>query len=224
LELQFYLNRVPQDLNTIYGRASKQTDSFDQCRSKQYESSPAYRVMEALRNYSQHCGLPVHAMIVKFEREDTTTGPLRRMGLQLFVGIQRLKEDGKFKKTVLPDLEPRANRLGYVNLTPVVREYIEKLCGLHESLRGRIATDVASWDQAILSELNRARQAFGENLSGLSVVKEERFDESQEEYVAVDSAEIFREAIDWRRQLEAKNRDFQNLSGRYTTGYATPAG
>jgi hypothetical protein len=176
--------------------------------------------MEALRNYTQHCGFPVHAMILRFEREDTSTGPLRRTGLQLFVGVQHLKEDWQFKKAVLPDLEPRADRHGYVNLTPFVREYIEKLCDLHESLRGRIAEDVASWDQAILSELDRARQTFGEDLSGLSVVKEEKADGYEAEYLSIDSAEMFREPIDWRRQLEAKNRDFHNLSARYITGYA----
>ena len=47
--------------------------------------------MEALRNYAQHRGFPVHAIIVKFEREDTSRGALLRAGLRLFVNVQPLQ-------------------------------------------------------------------------------------------------------------------------------------
>jgi hypothetical protein len=40
------------------------------------------------------------------------------------------------------------------------------------------------------------------------------------EYVIVDSADIYAEPIEWRKDLEAKNRDFGKLSARYVTGHA----
>jgi len=79
-------------------------------------------------------------------------------------------------------------------------------------------TDVASWDQTILSVLDRARGTLGEDLSGLAVVTEEK-DEEQDGYLDVEWADIFGEPIDWRKQPEAKNRDFSNLAARYVTGY-----
>jgi hypothetical protein len=46
-------------------------------------------------------------------------------------------------------------------------------------------------------------------------------EEDHEEYHrVVDSASIFSKPIDWRKCLEAKNRDFGKLSTRYITGHA----
>jgi hypothetical protein len=215
-----YIDQVPHNLHSLYGKCSNHAITFKQCCSKQYDSSFAYRVMEALRDYAQHRGFPVHAMTLSFEREDTHPGSLLCAGLQLFVELQRLKEDGKFKKTVLDELAAVADR-GHVNLTPLVREYVEKLCEVHESMRGRISADVASWDQTIISVLDHAHGAFGKDLSGLSVAAEDAEREDHEEYYRViDSASIFSEPIDWRKRLEAKNRDLGKLSARYVTGHA----
>ena len=95
---------------------------------------------------------------------------------------------------------------------------MEKLCTVHASLRARIAADVAAWDQTIIGMLDRARAAFGDDLSGLAVVAEERDDEG--DYLDGEFADIAAELIEWRQQLEAKNRDFGNLSAGYVAGYA----
>jgi hypothetical protein len=139
------------------------------------------------------------------------------VGLRLFLKVGRLKQDGKFTEEILAQLTAKANHDGSFDLTPLVPEYIEKLCEVHESLRRLISTDVASWDQTILLVLDRARDTFGEDLSGLAVVVEEKDEEDC--YLDVEWADIFGEPIDWHRQLEAKNRDFSNLAARYVTGY-----
>jgi hypothetical protein len=173
--------------------------------------------MEAMRNYTQHRAFLVHAMTRSIEREDMNPGSLLRAGLHLFVEVQRLKEDPKFKKQALDELAAVAER-GHVNLTPLVREYVERLCEVHKSLHSLISADVASWDQTIISVLDRACGAFGEDLSGLGIAEEEA--DYEGEYIWVDSASIFREPIDWRKRLEAKNPDFGKLSARYVTGHA----
>jgi hypothetical protein len=156
-------------------------------------------------------------MTYSFQREDTNPGFLLRTGLHLLVNVQHL-ERSEFKKTVLNELKPRAGRYGYIELTPFVPEYVEKLCEVHESLRGLIATNVVSWNQTIISVLDHARHVFGEDLSRLGVVAEEEDEEG--DYLDVESADIFSEPIARRKQLEAKNRDFDKLSAQYVTGYA----
>jgi hypothetical protein len=214
---RLYLDQVPQDLNAIYGKKSTHTDMFKKCCSKQYDSSFGYRVMKALRNYAQHCGFSDHAMTHSFQREDTNAGFLLRTGLHLLLNVQRL-EHSEFKKAILNELKPRADRYGYIDLTPLVPEYVEKLCEVHKSLRGLIATNVISWDQTIISVLDHTCHVFGEDLSGLGVVAEEEDEEG--DYLNVESADIFSEPIDWRKQLEAKNRDFGKLSAQYVIGCA----
>ncbi len=123
---RLYVDQVPQDLHAIYGNSSKHAATFKECCSKQYDSSFAYRVLEALGNYAQHRGLSVHAMNLSFEREDTNFGSKLRAGLHLYVKIQRL-EGSEFKKKVLNELKPRADRYGFIELTPFMPKYIGKL-------------------------------------------------------------------------------------------------
>ncbi len=214
--VRLYLDQVTRELTSICGDKSPQADTVKQCRHNQYDSSLAYRAMEALRNHAQHHGFPVHAITSSLEREDANQESLLRAGLQLYVDVQRLKENPKFKRTVLDELAAVAEG-EHVTLTPLVREYVEKLWEVHKFVRGEIAGDVASWDQTILSVLSQWRDVFGDDLSGLAVVVEE---DEEGDYLDVESADIYREVIDWRKQLEVKNWNFDNLAARYITGRA----
>jgi hypothetical protein len=215
---RLYTSQVPRELNSFRRGRSPHTDTFKRVFLNKAEKSFGYCVMEALRNYSQHFGFPVHALSVQYKREDVNPGSPLSVGLRLFLKVGRLQQDGKFTPGILAELTAKANRDGIFDLTPLVPEYIEKLCEVHESLRGLISTDIASWDKTILSVLDRARGTFGEDLSGLAVVVEEK-DEEDYYYLDVEWVDIFGEPIDWRKQLEAKNRDFSNLAARYVTGH-----
>jgi hypothetical protein len=229
---RLYVEQVPQDLDAIYcpgtrpnTRPSKRSTRADSEPAKAFihacnrqRTSFAYCVMHALRDYAQHWGMPVHEAFYRRTSEGTDPGSPRRVGLDLFVDVHRLALDPLFDPGVLKKLTDRANRDGLVELTPFVPEYMEKLCTVHESLRDRLSADVASWDQTILGVLDRARAAFGGDVAGLAVVAEEPHE--QGEYLGVEFADIAAEPIEWRQQLEAKNRDFDNLSDRYVAGYA----
>ena len=224
---RLYVEQVPQDLDAIYspgkrpGTRPKQADSepaktfIHSCN--QQRASFAYCTMHALRDYAQHWGIPVHEVFHHLTREDMNPGSPLRAGLHLFVDVNRLALDPLFDQGVLDALKRRADRSGCVELTPFVAEYMEKLCTVHEALRGRLSADVAKWDQTIIEVLDRARAAFGGDVSGLAVVAEELHD--QEEYLGVEFADIAHEPIEWRQELEAKNRDFVNLSARYVAGH-----
>jgi hypothetical protein len=213
---RLYVEQVPKDLDVIYGQYSRQGRHFTHSCIQQ-RASFAYRAMDALRNYAQHSGMPVHEAIYHFIRDNMDPGSPYHVGLDLFVDVDRLALDPLFNQGVLKQLKRKANRYGCVELTPWVSEYVERLCTVHESLRAQIAADVASWDQTIIGTLDRARGVFGEKLSGLAVVAEEQCDEG--EYLDVQFADIAAEPIEWRQQLEAKNQGFDNLSAGYVMGY-----
>jgi hypothetical protein len=222
---RLYVEQVPQDLDAIYSPGKRPAKRLKQVDSKpakafthscnRQRASFAYCAMHALRNYAQHWGIPVHEVIHRHTPERTDSGVLRRVGLHLFVDVDRLVLDPLFDPGVLKKLKCQADRYGCVELTPWVPKYMEKLCTMHESLRGRLSADVALWDQTIISALERARGVIGEDLSGLAVVAEGEGEDV--DYLDVESANIFREPIDWRKQLQAKNRDFSNLATRYVT-------
>ena len=51
---RLYLDQIPRELGSFYGKESKQTETVNQSISRQYDSSLAYRALEALRNHAQH--------------------------------------------------------------------------------------------------------------------------------------------------------------------------
>jgi hypothetical protein len=183
---RLYIEQVPEDLDTMYSsrkrlgqRPAKRWRYIDSKPAKDFindcnrQRAPfAYCAMHALRNYAQHWGTPVHDASYHLVRDNIASGSPYRMELRLFVHVDRLMLDPLFDQGVLRKLRRDANRYGCVELTPWVSEYMEKLCAVHESLRARLAADVATWDQTIMAACNQARAAFGDDLSGLAVVAE----------------------------------------------------
>jgi hypothetical protein len=223
-----YVEQVRQDLEAVYGIRSKPVWAFIRSCHKQ-RASLAYRAIEALRNYAQHRGFPVQTSIVEFKREDTDRGDLLRTGLRLFVNIQHLLENADFNpddKKAIEQLLAQVDDNGNVNLMPFVREYMERLCEVHESMRSRISADVTVREHIIIGALDHARAAFGEGFKtfkGFKLLAGNVVSEAvdpREFLQAVDSEEIFIMHTEWRRTLEIKNRDFGNLSARYVTGHA----
>ena len=162
-------------------------------------------------------------MTLILEPESKNPGSLRCAGLRLFVEVQRLK-NREFKKSVLDELAVVADN-GHVNSTPLVREYMEKLCEVHEALREQLSIDVATWDQTLIAALHRARASFGEGIEEFKLVEKSDIpveDDHEEFFPTVDSEDIFVGHIEWRKTLEVKNRNFGKLSARYVTGRGGP--
>jgi len=94
----------------------------------QYDGSPHYRLAEALRNYAQHYALPVHGLFGPASDENIRLS----FATEPFVDPDELREDGKFKKSVLSELPVDGD---VVKLKPVLRSYIEALGSIQKVFR-----------------------------------------------------------------------------------------
>ncbi|MGF9876770.1 Uncharacterized protein BC141101_01204 [Bacillus toyonensis] len=81
-----YLDHAEYLLKKEYGKDSEQVKKFKEVCSKEYDNNFAYRFLYKLRNYSQHCGMPVgnvslgqrankdngidYSLIVTFDRDE----------------------------------------------------------------------------------------------------------------------------------------------------------
>lgn len=121
--------------------------------SHHYDTSFGYRVLEALRNYSQHCGFPIHS--VKYSTSvlrDKVGAPMKNTIAPL-LDINTLKSPGQFKSTVLRELEAKGNS---INLKSPIREYVACIADVHDLFRGHV-TPVA---YAANESLERLIKAF----------------------------------------------------------------
>jgi hypothetical protein len=145
-----YVDQVQQDfkhlaLSPSFGEQAKQK------LSEQYDSSVDYRLMEALRNYVQHCGQSVHSFSgnIAGKRADWAHAvSLRTLKAQL-------SEDKSFKPEVLAEMP------AYVDVRVASRAYVHALSIVHLALRQVIEREVDSargavqlWTQRYLENGN----------------------------------------------------------------------
>lgn len=61
---RMYLDHVETDVKRSFGGDSPEARLFAEACSKQYDSNPSYGFVYKLRNYTQHCGLPVANVVL----------------------------------------------------------------------------------------------------------------------------------------------------------------
>jgi hypothetical protein len=162
---RLYLDSLPQHAARIL--TDERLREVRNAPSIAYDSSLAYRVMEALRNYSQHEALPVHNWLVD-ARWDENVEPRRHgFSAEPALDLDALSHSRRFKKSVLRDLAENPETL---KLKPHVREYIGLLSSVQAKFRSVTAKSCDHWKQYIAS----AQVAFvgkcGELPVGLVVV------------------------------------------------------
>ncbi len=203
-----YVDQATQHLSKIFtskpARAEELTAEF----SRQYDERLGYRVMEALRNFVQHRGLPVHQ--ISHNRTWVGEGENKRLqySTRFFLDIADLSADGKFKKSVLEELEDIGERM---NLMPLVRDYMEGLGAVQASIRSNIRPQADMWETL----LNEAIASFdvedGTPMVGLAAVCRN----GRGRYAEKES--LSKRFIDYRTILEQKNASLVNLRLRYAT-------
>ena len=60
---RLYLDQAPQHLSASFRKESEYETRFRTLTAGKYDSSFAYRLLEALRNHAQHAGLPLSGVI-----------------------------------------------------------------------------------------------------------------------------------------------------------------
>lgn len=199
---RLYIDQTKHDINSIFEDAS-QLESLKREMSREYDSNFGYRVFEALRNYVQHRSFPIHRMGHASKRIETESGIFVKHTVAPRIDVTRLKEDEKFKRSVLNELQGLGD---YVDIKPLLRQYIESLARIHTFIRNLLADKVAEWDDVILGIRKLYQPAHGDDLLGLAIVA---LDESDK---ITETVYIFDDLIKRRQWLMQKNRLVMNLS------------
>lgn len=103
-----YYDHMKHAAKILFNRDERFEEIIDRF-SYHHDNNLSYRVLEALRNYSQHRGLPIHSVSYPIKVIHEKQGsPMKHMILpELDVG--RIRTDGKFKASVLRELESNSN-------------------------------------------------------------------------------------------------------------------
>ncbi len=208
---RLYIDQVQHDIAERLGKDGVAATRLREVMSLQYDSRLGYRTMEALRNHAQHRGLPVHAVTFPAERDERFDPARFRFGVVPSVGIPELKDDRKFKKSILSELEKRADKNGLVPLMPLLREHSEGIGNIHTEVRSLLAGLIQDAERLFADLKQRAIAKFGEQVPFLAAVKYNA-DGTHADYEYITDAYSER-----RRELEEKNSDIGDLVRRYVS-------
>jgi len=176
--------------------------------SQEYDGRLGYRVMEALRNHVQHRTVPIAGISYRSTLDKELEEPLWRFGLALSLDLDMLRSDAEFKKSVLQELETLP--ADQVDVVLFVRQHIEGIARVHETLREALQPDIAVADVTVLSAI-REWEAAGRDPVGLAAVH--RDDRGR----PVEYFYLTRNLVERRNNLIASNSVFSNLSRRYVS-------
>ena len=191
-----YFDQTSRDLKRIYGRKSKQSAAFELARKRERDRSLAYRTMEALRNYGQHCALPIHGGGSSFTRHQSDNESAVVATMELTLNVIELKSDGAFESKVLLELVALGKT---VNIKPFIRDYVCCLGRIHQQVRNDMTADLSLWAKAIRDLRQRfATETGSKDLIGLHMIAE---DDQGKLVLEVD---MFDKFIERREMLEKR--------------------
>ena len=107
--VRLYIDRLMPHVRGCMGEDYKAEKEVKKWRSDEYDNNLSYRFMEALRNYVQHRGLPIHLVSHNLKRTPPELDGFFEYTTFVAVDTNRLREDGTFKKTVLKELEEKTD-------------------------------------------------------------------------------------------------------------------
>ena len=213
---RLYLDQSSHHISAALGENSKIKTAHESAKSEEYDSNFSYRLLEELRNHTQHRGYPFHVITFHSQLvEREPEAPVVTTSIPK-LSIARLRDEGGFKKKVLDELAETGK--DDIDLTPHIRSYIDSLQTIQAKLRKSTEQEVSE----SISVLRAARSLF--ELDGTEIDRETiwllRFiegsgDSEEDENFAYSSIEKYEEYL--RKNSARTPLSYRFVSSRIVT-------
>lgn len=205
---RLYVDQTKHHISTLFPKDAAKLKEVSDLFSHEYDTRQGYRVMEALRNYGQHRGLPVHGMThdARWLDDDLPTQRIE-YNSALNISTKELEADGTFKPAVMAELTSQGE---WIDLKPMVRDYMEGLAAVHVEIRKRLDPRMKQAEELVL----QYRKMFEENAGvpdacvGLAAGRLKENGLMEEFFYLTDNP------INYLTKLRSRTRTMVNLSKR----------
>lgn len=203
---RMYLDQTPQLLEKITSGQSDIKIAFKKLTSREYDTQLYYRFMEALRNYTQHYGLPSHSSSMGWALVNSCDADSQiEFNTHFFTRRDQLVVDKKFKEVVLNQLEDD------IDLRMASKTYVECLSRIHIEAR-----------ELVDSLISNCRHVTEQAIKKYEAVCEQLFTPicacPSDQDSKADEVLLILRGDDIRLQLKNRNQLLQNLSKSYVSG------
>lgn len=185
-------------------------DIFKLKRSKVYNSSFSFRLMEALRNYAQHEDVSLHGATLGSEWIASEEERMHRLkySVSMQIKLDILRNAEGFKRSILTDLDEDLDK---IDATEHIRKYLEGLSEIHSELRDQVNDSLESWKTIIRDAIQRYHQVSDGKVLGLAIV---HFGPNGE---VLARQSIFEDLLEYLERLQSKYSSLTNLSKRFVS-------
>lgn len=201
---RLYVDQLLQHVKVILPDKFNVEEEIKNLFSKEYEECFEYRFMEALRNYVQHRGIPVHWTQFNHSRRDSEEEPRFMVSMEVGSSKDRL-QDPKFKKEVFNETPAQ------IDLKMATRKYVESISRVHSNARKLIEQSVEKARAVIENARASYQKVYTESLTGLCAICRNENDELD------DTIPLLLDWDDIRVRLITRNSELVNLSKQYVS-------
>lgn len=202
---RLYVDRMKENVKECVPELPDAKKLVEAQFSKEYEKHPEYRFMEALRNYAQHRGLPVHWTSQGGKWTNLRENGFLEFSTELASLRSSFEEDKTFKRSVLEELDEK------MDLKAAIRCYVESISNVHAAARQIIEKSVVSSRELLEDAHKQYASVYSGNLVGLSACV-------CVEGKQTESTSLLLDWDDVRMKLQKRNPKATNLKKRYVTG------
>lgn len=201
-----YIDLAPRELRRVEG-GDDLPEEFKRLKSAAYDAHFSYRLMEALRNYTQHYGSPVTSTHMDARRIQQPAGDQFRYVTAASMDAATLCADPRLKGALRKELAG----MGKLEVNKFAREYIEQLAKVHLSVRAMTIARFDTDKARIADAIDRVNAASGDSDFGAYMVRREGDQEQSRRALMI-------EPFDRLHTLRHRNGSLQNLALRYVSG------
>lgn len=200
-----YFDQTSANLSKGLGETGFSKDNFNTLRNEEYDNFLEYRVLEALRNYVQHRGMPIQRFSMPGER--SRIGDLE-FGIEFSLNTKILLQSKSFKNTVAQEI----NNIGdYYELKLATRVYIARINHIHHAIRNKLSEEFDSKTNLIRTTIQRFYYRIdGLNADNLNPPKYLNINESRGDTVT-SSFQIYNEQYELIENLQMLNPNNEAL-------------
>ena len=212
---RLYIDHLRHSFTRIFGADSSQLTTIDSVRHREYDTSFSYRLLEELRNYTQHRRLPIDVELTTFK--PTTYGEDSQVACALtpMLMTANVLEDEKVKERFRSELESQPERL---DLKVHCRGYVHSLYKIHVDVRCLVSPRVTQAESLITDLMTRYSAQHSHSLVGLHVVAQT----DDTPYPSVtEKKPLFKEPLMELRAMQERNDLYPDFARHYVTGQDT---
>lgn len=209
---RLYLDQSTHHIHNAVGKKTSIKEEHESAKSNEYDSNLSYKVLEELRNHTQHKGYPFHIITFSTKLVEPKLGSPVKTSIIPKLSVDKLQEEGGFKQEILNELKELQE--DEIDLRPHIRSYIDSL----QIIQGKLRKNTEQLVSTSINKLKSVSDLLSSENKDIDTDKIWLLNFINPNNKGGDLGEYFAyKSIDRYEEFIQKNKAQKSLSSRFVT-------